>query len=181
MRNHKILTICLLTAFIAMSLVFISSAQAQEKTAKEISLAHQSITQSWVTGDFESNLYKFVDTILANHVKLGLSEDQVREIKDMEAETKKNIAPMGEKISALDVEINTLSWEEFDLDAINSLVAQKHEIMHQKEQYMVSLHNDLLYKILSAEQRKILKTIVAADQGVVDPDHEELTFEEPGL
>jgi predicted enzyme involved in methoxymalonyl-ACP biosynthesis len=132
-------------------------------------------------GDYESRFFGLIDIIMKNDEKLRLSDEQMTEIKDLKATAKAKVTPMNEKMSALDVEINTLSWEEFDLDSINKLVAEKHQIMHQKSQYLTSMHNTLLCKILSPEQRDILKAMPGANQGVVDPGQDDLTCEEPEL
>lgn len=181
MRSYKRVTICLVTAFIAMFVVFISSAQVYQKGDAEVAQAHKSITASWAMGDYESRFFGMIDIIMKNREKLALSDEQMTEIKDLKAQAKDTVTPMNKKMSALDVEINTLSWEEFDLDSINKLVAQKHQIMHQKTQYLTSMHNTLLCKILSPEQKGILKSMPEANQGVVDPGQDDLSCEEPEL
>ncbi|MBD3425911.1 MAG: hypothetical protein GF409_01615 [Candidatus Omnitrophica bacterium] len=181
MKSAKLLVIWSLTVLVSMCACTQSFAQrSPAKAPKKILETHEEISRIWSKGDFESRFFERIGIILNNKKKLSLRDSQVQQITELRNNAKNALKPLNKKISTLDVQINTMSWEEFDLDAINELIAQKHQLMRKKELEMVSAHDELL-QILNREQVKALDSMPEGPQGVVDPGHEELTYEEPAL
>ena len=99
------------------------------------------------------------DRILSNKDKLELNEGQITQIRHLVRDVKKETIKMNADIETLKVEINTLMWEApFNVDQVNSLVAEKHKLKHQKAMYLVKSH-DKLYRILTVDQLKKLNTL----------------------
>ena len=150
-------TILLLAAFIAASA---ASAQGRRMPPGSIPekdvIAQEAGKRLWATGDPEMRFYKSLKMILSNREQLKLSGDQIKELETLRDELKKTIIDMNKEIETLDVEINTISWEEYDLDMVNDLVAQKYNLMQQKEAFILSVH-DRMNKILTPDQKKIVR------------------------
>ncbi len=98
--------------------------------------------------------------VLEKRDQLGLSDEQVKAIKDLMKETQKNLIKQDADIKTLKVEINTLMWESpLDTEKINNLLAEKYKLKKDKAKYLVSAH-DKLNKILTEEQLKKVKPVM---------------------
>jgi Spy/CpxP family protein refolding chaperone len=116
----------------------------------------QGKTAEW---GIEGKFFKMAKRILTNRDELGLSDDQVKEIKALKAETKKGLIKQDAEIKTLGVEIDTLMWETpFDAENVNNLIAEKYKLKKDRAKYIVSAH-DKLNKILTKEQLKKVGTM----------------------
>jgi Spy/CpxP family protein refolding chaperone len=106
--------------------------------------------------DLESNFYNQTHKILEHNKELALSDDQIKEIKSIKKQVKKDLVKQDADINALEVEINTLMWEApLSLAETNALVDEKHELTKKKEKYLITYY-DKLNKVLTEEQLKEL-------------------------
>jgi Spy/CpxP family protein refolding chaperone len=106
----------------------------------------------------EGKFYRQAHKILEHNKELGLTAEQVKKIKALKAQVRKDMIQQDADIQTLKVEINTMMWEApMDLDETNGLVEQKYELKKKKAKYMVSAY-DKLNKILTKEQLKELST-----------------------
>ena len=97
--------------------------------------------------------------ILKNHEELDLSDEQVKAVKKLKSDVKKDMINKKAKIDVLDVEIHTLMWEDpADLDAMNALIGNKYEIKKEKAKALASAYAQLK-GILTPEQRDKLKKL----------------------
>jgi len=108
-------------------------------------------------GTSESKFHCKIYKILKKRTELGLSEDQVSQIKKLSTEVKKELINRDAKIKTLKVEIDTMMWEfPFNVEGVNELVAAQYNLKIQKTQYLVSAYGKLA-TILTEEQTKKLK------------------------
>lgn len=113
-------------------------------------------------GDDESLKDKFmkkVHFILDNQAELQLTDDQIKSIKSIKYETKKAIIRQDadEELVELDIK-QQLSEDTINIEAINQLIDQKHEISKMLDKKLVSSYADVK-KILTPEQIAKLKEI----------------------
>ena len=110
-------------------------------------------------GNLEMKFYKSVHLVLAGQEELGLSTDQVKSIKALTVEVKKDLIQRNAKIETLGVEIKTMMWEApFDVTDVNNLVAEKYKLKKDKAQYLIS-SIDKLHKTLTSEQLAKIDTL----------------------
>lgn len=135
----------LLAAFILVfSLVFMQSALYADGS------------KSYKHSGLEEKFYKQGHKILENNKELGLSEDQIKQVKALKKQVKKDLIQQDADIKTLEVEVNTLMWEApIDVNQTNALVEEKYELKKKKAKYLVSAY-DKLNKILTKEQLKEL-------------------------
>jgi hypothetical protein len=97
--------------------------------------------------------------ILNNEEELGLSEKQVKTIKDLKIALKKNIINMQAQIDLLTVDIKTEMWEDpMNVEMINSLVEEKYAIKKEKTKALIDAYSKLK-GVLSEDQKKTLKKL----------------------
>ncbi len=156
-KTLTISAILLLAAFIAATS---ASAQGRRRHPGNMpesdDMAEHIVGKLWATGDPEKRFYRSIKMILSNREQLKLSGDQITELETLLDEAKKTLVDMDKEIETLDVEINTISWQEYDLDMVNGLVSQKYNLMQQKETFILSVH-DRMNRVLTPEQRKIVR------------------------
>ena len=78
-------------------------------------------------------LFMKASLILSHSESLGLTEDQVQQIKKLKLDTKKDLIMKKAEIDTVKVDIKSALWEpSIDLDAVNPLVEKKYEIKKAK-------------------------------------------------
>lgn len=109
------------------------------------------------SGPLEDKFNAKVNKILTQKEQLKLTEEQVKRIEALKLEVNKNLTKQDADIETLTVEINTFMWEApLDLEKTNALVAEKHELVKKKDQYLL-FSMDKLNKILTSKQHTRLK------------------------
>ncbi len=107
----------------------------------------------------ECKFHGTICNVLKKRTELGLSEEQVSQIKKLSLATKKDLINRDAKIKTLKVEINSLMWEfPFETDGVNELVAAQYNLKAEKTQYLISAYSKLK-AILTEEQVKTLKAL----------------------
>lgn len=100
----------------------------------------------------EGKFYTQAHKILEHNKELGLTDEQIKQIKDIKKQVKKDLVQQDAEIKNLTVEINTLMWEApMDLTETNALVDQKYELTKKKAKYLLGAY-DKLHKVLTKEQ-----------------------------
>tara|TARA_Y100000031_G_C8157631_1_gene355343 strand:- start:79 stop:555 length:477 start_codon:yes stop_codon:yes gene_type:complete len=97
--------------------------------------------------------------MLHNQEELGLSDEQVKQIKDLKVKAKKEVIRKKAEIEILAIDIKAGMWADvIDANAINGLIDMKYELKKQKAKSLLSSYVELK-NILTAEQKKTLKAL----------------------
>ena len=109
--------------------------------------------------DLESKFYKKAYMCLENADALGLSDDQIEELKNLKHETKKDVIQKNADIEILGLDARHLLYQdEVDLDALNSIIDQKYDVKKAKAKVLVKAIAELK-GLLSENQMDSLKAI----------------------
>lgn len=149
---HRSNTIILVLIFI-FSVSFLNSAIAQDVQS---SYGPEPGQKDVLLKSFNGS----VSLMLADRDKLGLSEDQIKKIKDLSVKVRKAVIKMGAEIRTLRVDMNTTVWEApLDLNESNSLLARSHSLFEDRGKFLLnSIHE--LHQILTPEQLKSFNSLV---------------------
>ncbi|MDP3920635.1 MAG: hypothetical protein Q8R76_07510 [Candidatus Omnitrophota bacterium] len=102
---------------------------------------------------------------LENQEELGLSEEQIAQIKSLKIDVKKNMIRQDAEVEILKIDIHSALWQDQpDVDAIHKLVDQKYDIKRTRAKTLVSSIVQLK-GMLSAEQSTKSKEIWRANKG----------------
>lgn len=111
-------------------------------------------------GDFEGKFYKKAMLIVKNQEELGLSDEEVKKIKDLKVATKKDLIRKKAEIEVLGLDIMAAMWEDtINLEAVNTLIDKKYELKKQKTKSIVAACV-ALKGILTEEQQEKLKSLI---------------------
>ena len=98
--------------------------------------------------------------ILANEDELGLTEDQVKKIKDLKHKAMKDMIRMDADIDVLAVDLKSAMYEDpMDIAAVNKMIDSKYDLKKQKAKAVVAACADLR-NILTEEQKTKMKAIM---------------------
>lgn len=108
-------------------------------------------------GDFDQKFCQKAMMIVKNQEELGLSDAQVKKVKDLKMSTKKDLIRKNAEIEILALDIKSALWEdEVDLNAINTLIDKKYDLKKEKTKSLVAAYVSLK-GMLTKEQQKTLK------------------------
>ncbi len=94
---------------------------------------------------------------LKNKEELGLTDEQVKEIKDLKIAAKKAKIANKAEIASLDVDIKAKMWESpMDTAATDELIDRKYELKKEKAKASIRTHARLR-NILTEEQKQKMK------------------------
>ena len=109
--------------------------------------------------DLEHKFYKKAYMCLENADALGLSDDQIEELKNLKHGTKKDVIQKNADIEILGLDARHLLYQdEVDLDALNSIIDQKYDVKKAKAKVLVKAIAELK-GLLSENQMDSLKAI----------------------
>ncbi|MFC1577118.1 Spy/CpxP family protein refolding chaperone [Candidatus Omnitrophota bacterium] len=115
--------------------------------------------------DLKSKLYKKFSGIFANQEELGISDGQMKKIKSLKVEMKKDIIrkEAAVEIAAIDIKA-MLREDKIDTDAIGKLIDKKYDIKKEKAKSLVDTYAKLK-DILTKEQQDKLKGLYKKSRG----------------
>jgi Spy/CpxP family protein refolding chaperone len=94
--------------------------------------------------------------LIANDDELGLTEDQLKKIKDLKHKTKKDMIMKDAEIDVVAVDAKALLWDDpIDIVAVNKLIDSKYDLKKAKAKAFVAALADL-----TKEQKDKLKAIM---------------------
>ncbi len=106
---------------------------------------------------FGEKFFSKAHLILKNKEELGLSDKQVKEIKDLKIETKKDLIRKKPEIDIVALDIKAAMWgKKIDTGAINSLIDKKYDLKKEKAKSLVRARA-AVNGILTDEQNDKLK------------------------
>lgn len=107
----------------------------------------------------DEKFYMKAGLIIKSQDELGLSDEQVKKVKDLKHATKKDLIMKEAEIEVIAVDIKAALWEDkIDLAAINGLIDKKYEIKKGKAKALVAAYATLK-GLLTAEQLKSMKAL----------------------
>lgn len=110
-------------------------------------------------GDMEEKVCRKAGWIIKNQEELGLSDEQVGKINDLNLATKKDMIKKKAEIEILSLDIKAgLREDEIDIAGLNALIDKKYEIKKEKTKSLVSAYA-ALKGILTEEQQKKIKEL----------------------
>ncbi|MFC1508082.1 Spy/CpxP family protein refolding chaperone [Candidatus Omnitrophota bacterium] len=108
-------------------------------------------------GDMEGKFYKKAMLIIANQEELGLTDAEVKKIKDLKIATKKDLITKKAEIDLIAIDIKAALWEDtVDINSVNALIDKKYELKKQKTKSLVAAYVTLK-GTLTKEQTALLK------------------------
>ena len=116
--------------------------------------------------------FHLIHSVLENHEALGLSDEEVKKIRDLKIKTKKDIIKSTAEIDLLAVDIMARLWEEKpDSTEINKLIEKKYDLKKEGMKQFIQAFL-ALKKSLSKDQMKQLKRICRAEKAREEPEKE---------
>jgi len=110
--------------------------------------------------DLEGKFCKKAMLIVKNQEELGLSDEEVKKIKDLKITTKKDLIMKKAEIEVLGLDIKAALWEDtIDLGSVNTLIDKKYELKKQKTKSIVAAYV-ALKGMLTKEQQGKLKSLI---------------------
>ncbi|MFH1877547.1 MAG: Spy/CpxP family protein refolding chaperone [Candidatus Omnitrophota bacterium] len=97
--------------------------------------------------------------LMKSQEEIGLSDEQIRKIKDIKMRVKKDLISKKAAIELLAVDIKSMLWEDkIDTKAIDKLIDQKYDIKKEKAKNLVAAYAELK-SVLTDEQRAKAKKL----------------------
>ena len=110
-----------------------------------------------------SKFFHMAHTIFENHEELGFSEENLRKVKDLKINTKKNLIRSTAEVDIIAVDIMAKMWEESpDMAEINKLIDKKFTLKKEAMKELLSAFLSLK-KMLSKEQMRKLHGLCKAN------------------
>jgi len=110
-------------------------------------------------GKLEDKVEKKAQMILKNKDELGLSDEQVKKVKDLMLESQKETIKQNAAIETIALDIKSKMWgETVDAEAVNALIDKKYDLKKAKAKFSVTAYAQLK-NILTEEQRDKLKEL----------------------
>lgn len=110
-------------------------------------------------GDLGSKVCKKAMLVCKNKDELGITDEQLEQIKALKIATKKSLIQSKAGIDIVKVDIKALMWgDEIDTEAINKLIDRKYELKKAKAKMSVDAYAKLK-GILTKEQQDKLKDL----------------------
>ena len=114
--------------------------------------------------DFEKKVVHKAMLLIKNQEELGLTDEQVKKIKDLKIATKKDVIKKKADIEILGLDIKAALWEDtVDLNAINDLIDKKYDLKKEKTKSLVAAYVELK-GVLTEEQKAKLKDLCKKDK-----------------
>lgn len=108
-------------------------------------------------GNMEGKFYKKAMLMIANQEELGLSDAEVKKIKELKVAIKKDLITKKAEIDLIAIDIKAAMWEDMvEIDSVNTLIDRKYELKKQKAKSLVAACV-ALKGMLTKEQIKLLK------------------------
>lgn len=147
------------TAFLALVLVLAVSISTGYTYDSGRSCSRGYSSKSYSTKDKIMHKAHFM---IENKEGLGLTDEQVKKIKDLKMKAKKESIKAEADIEITALDIKSAMWEEkIDTEAVNALIDKKYELKKQNAKSMVKTYAELK-GILTAEQKAKMKELYKA-------------------
>jgi len=105
----------------------------------------------------EDKFSKKAHFILKNKEELGLSDEQVKQVKDLKIKTKKNLIGKKAEIEILGLDIKAAMWSDpLDVNTVNKLIDKKYDLKKDKAKSLVGAYA-ALKGLLTEEQKEKMK------------------------
>ena len=112
---------------------------------------------------FAEKFFHFAHSILENHEELGLTDVDVKKVRDLKIGTKKSLIRNRAEVELLMVDIiSSLYQEKPDISTINKLIDKKFEIKKAGMKKLIAAFVGIK-KLLSKEQMKQMKAICKSE------------------
>ncbi len=112
--------------------------------------------------DLEQKVFIKIHFVLENSTDIGLTDDQIEQLKTLKYTTKKNLIKDNADIELLELDIRqALGKDEIDTKDINSLIDKKFSIKAQKAKNLVGSYASFK-KILTEDQQKKMKDMFSS-------------------
>jgi len=109
--------------------------------------------------DFAEKVLWKAHFFLKNQDELKLSDEQIRQIKDLKVSVKKDLVKRGAEIDLMKIDIKSALYEDtINREAINKLIDKKYDLKRSKAKYLVGQYV-ALKSILTDEQTKEVKAL----------------------
>ena len=114
--------------------------------------------------DFEEKVFHKAMLLIKNQEELGLTDEQIKKVKDLKIATKKGVIKKKADIEILSLDIKAALWEDVvDLNALNALIDTKYELKKEKTKSLVAAYVELK-GVLTEEQKAKLKDLCKKDK-----------------
>ena len=109
--------------------------------------------------DFQSKVIGKAHMMLINQEELGLSEEQIKQVKDIKIKLKKDMIQQGAQIEILAVDIMAALWaDKVDKEAVDKLIDNKYDLKKAKAKELVAAYVKL-NEVLNEDQAKEMKSL----------------------
>ncbi|MBI4845901.1 MAG: Spy/CpxP family protein refolding chaperone [Candidatus Omnitrophica bacterium] len=107
----------------------------------------------------EEDFFKKAHMLVTKGECAGLSEEQLKQIKELKISVKKDIIRNKAEIEIVDLDIESELWaEEIDQKQVNKLIDKKYELKKETAKLLIDAYVKLK-KIITPEQKEALKNL----------------------
>ena len=106
--------------------------------------------------DLEKKFYMKAKMIMSNQEELGLSDSQIKEIKKLKMDTKKDIIKTDAEIEIVKLDIKSQLWEDkIDTGIVNGLIDKKYDLKKEKAKMIFSAYAYITNSLTGEQQAKL--------------------------
>jgi len=143
----RIMTIALLAVFAVSA--FLPNAIAYDKQKQKACYGKKSLNEK---------VLKKAYFFLKNADEIGLSDDQVMNVKEIKVAAKKEMIRKDADIELLKIDIKSkLYSDNINLDEINKLIDQKYKLKNEKAKYLVAKYAELKGMLTDEQMEKAIE------------------------
>ncbi|MBU4342461.1 MAG: Spy/CpxP family protein refolding chaperone [Candidatus Omnitrophica bacterium] len=114
--------------------------------------------------NMEDKVFHKAMMLIKNQEELGLTDEQIKKVKDLKIATKKDVIKKKADIEILGLDIKAALWDDVvDLNALNALIDTKYELKKEKTKSLVAAYVELK-GVLTEEQKTKLKDLCKKDK-----------------
>jgi hypothetical protein len=107
----------------------------------------------------EDKFFKKAGFLMRNQEEIGLTEEQIKDIKILKMDIKKALIMKKAEIEVKAIDIKSMLWQdEINIKKINKLIDEKYEIKKGKTKLLVKAYTDIK-GMLTAEQKIAMKVV----------------------
>ncbi|MDD5085795.1 MAG: Spy/CpxP family protein refolding chaperone, partial [Candidatus Omnitrophica bacterium] len=108
-------------------------------------------------GDISEKVFHKAHSICAGMEELGLSDEQIKKVKDLKIAAKKDLIRKESEIALVDVDMQAALWADpIDTKILSELIDKKYELKKAMAKDMIKAYTDM-ESVLTAEQKSKLK------------------------
>ncbi len=159
----KVIVTCLSVLVLTFSSSILSAEMHGKMHEMSTKNSHEKMKRMHASGygkkGFKGKFYKKIKLIIKKSDELGISDEQLKQVKRLKSETKKSLIKQEADLESIKVDFDDeMEKENLDKNTINRLIDKKYEIKKNKAKTIIAALSDL-DEILKKDQKEKLKDL----------------------